>query len=431
MILQDNPNYINAKVANILEIDLNVTGITILRRLKRPGASLFTMKRGAMSAMPRPSIGKRTKKDSFWTDEIKPEYYFESGLRKVKPYYFEYRTFTKARWYGRTILDVFQREFRDRPSAYYEQAVNHKLITVDGKAVSTDFILGPAQVVCHRIHRHEPPITGSSIKILHKCEGMLVVDKPASVPVHPSGRYRFNTLTEILKTEHGFGHVSIINRLDRLTSGIVLLGLDPDTAQSLHRRMEERAYRKAYICRVIGEFPEGEAICKAPLLAVEHKLGLVAVSSEGKESETKFTRLKYSAELDESIVKAEPLTGRQHQIRVHLLKLGHPIVNDHLYSNQIWARFPPDPETGMRSPGQLREIADELLKTTFFDEVKQQVEEDSHSNDPTANLNSLCPECEVVKDDPDPEQLCIYLHALRYSCDEFNYETNPPNWSDI
>jgi tRNA pseudouridine synthase 9 len=61
----------------------------------------------------------RGQKEPFWTDSIKPEYVVEDGFRRVKPYYFEYRTFAKERWLGRTVLEVFQREFRDRSPEYY------------------------------------------------------------------------------------------------------------------------------------------------------------------------------------------------------------------------------------------------------------------------------------------------------------------------
>ncbi len=378
--------------------------------------ALASMKRGAASEAVVACVKKRTKKDPFWTDSIEPEYFFENDLRKLKPYYFEYRTFAKQRWLGRSLLDVFRSEFRDRPAEYYIQAFKKEMITVDGAPVDAEHIVKNSQVICHKLHRHEPPISAEPIKILHEGNGMLVVCKPASVPVHPSGRYRYNTLIEILRNEHGYKHLSIINRLDRLTSGIVMLGLDSKKAEELHTRMMERDFNKTYVCRVAGEFPsEDELIVEKPLKAIEHKLGLVSVSPDGKEAKTIFKILFFDAKKNESVVEARPVTGRTHQIRVHLQSLGHPIINDHLYNNPIWSKYPSLEEA------DLKEVAEELMKTTFYDEVREWPED--------ADPKSLCPECESKQVDPDPTKLCIYLHAYKYAYDETEFITDLPSWA--
>lgn len=354
-------------------------------------------------------------------------------MRKVKPYYFEYKTFAKQRWYGKTLLDVFQSEFRDRTIAYYEVAMRKGLVMVNDALTDPGYIVKNSDVISHKIHRHEPPITAAPIKILHKTDTMLVVDKPASVPVHPSGRYRFNSLVEILRWDHGFKHISVINRLDRLTSGIVMLGVEQERAVELHTRMQAREYQKTYVCRIIGKFDESMTRCDAPLKAVEHKLGLVNVAVDGKESETTFRLLAYNEELDQSLVEAKPLTGRTHQIRVHLQALGHPIVNDHLYNNPIWSTAEPIQDNPLPyksySEETLRKVADELLKTTFYDEISS--DQPETTMDPVEDVMSLCPECDVVREDPTEERLCIYLHAKKYSCDEFEFEADLPPWTSV
>lgn len=378
------------------------------------------MKRAADGTVVRRAPQRRS--DAFWTDSLKPEYYFEKGLRKIRPYFFEYRTFVKQRWLKRTLFDVFRAEFRDRPPEYYKEAVERGLITVDGAQVGLDHVLRDNQVICHKIHRHEPPISGEPLEILFRSDQMLVVNKPASMPVHPSGRYKFNSLVEILKHEGGFAHVAIVNRLDRLTSGIVVLGVEKNPTVNLHMKMEAGDFRKTYVCRVQGRFP-AEALCQAPLLHVEHKLGLMAVSADGKASETRFTLMEYSAALDQSVVKAEPITGRTHQIRVHLLSLGHPIVNDHLYNNPAWDRVYTQNGATL-SQAALKGVADELMATTFFDEVPD-------LGPAEGDAASLCPECDSPKQDPEPETMCIYLHAYRYACSEFDHQTALPAWAEF
>lgn len=374
--------------------------------------------------------------------QVKPEYYFEGGLRKVRPYYFEYQTYAKERWLGRSILDVFLKEFRDRPARYYQEAIQHKLITLNGQPCDLDTLVGSSDLLAHRLHRHEPPVTAEPIRILHDGEGMLVVDKPASIPAHPSGRYRFNSLVEILRHETGHSHLSIINRLDRLTSGICVLATSPEAAEALHRRMEDRQLQKEYLARVVGHFPE-RAECQEPLYVVEHKLGLVTVDrTRGKPSQTIFERVATNGR--ESIVRCRPLTGRTHQIRVHLRFLGHPIVNDHLYNNRIWQNIEPCPDGDdsgddrdisttaaaaathrYHTEAEIRAIARQLLDETM-------VREGSAFDEALLKGESICPECELDRPDPTPDQLCIYLHASKYSAgDDWSFQTDPPEWSKL
>lgn len=91
---------------------------------------------------------------------------------------------------------------------------------------------------------------------------------------------------------------------------------------------------KEYVCRVHGEFPEGELICEEPILVVSFKIGLCRVDPKGKECRTVFQRLSFNGKT--SVVRCLPLTGRTHQIRVHLQYLGFPILNDPIYGSSVW-----------------------------------------------------------------------------------------------
>lgn len=88
------------------------------------------------------------------------------------------------------------------------------------------------------------------------------------------------------------------------------------------------------MCRVEGEFPEGELICEEPILVVSFKIGLCRVDPKGKECRTVFQRLSFNGKT--SVVRCLPLTGRTHQIRVHLQYLGFPILNDPIYGSSAW-----------------------------------------------------------------------------------------------
>ncbi|EXJ94539.1 pseudouridylate synthase [Capronia coronata CBS 617.96] len=309
-------------------------------------------------------------------------YYHENGLRRVAPYDFTYNTFCKQRWRGRELLDIFGSEFRDRTREYYKDAIEAGKIAVNGepcKDIHT--VVKNGDLISHTLHRHEPPVTAQPIRVIHETDEMIVIDKPAGVPVHPAGRYNYNSVVEIMKAErdHAFKPLPC-NRLDRLTSGVMFIGKTPREAETISEKLRGRTVRKEYVARVKGRFPDGEGWdgdpmrggvvkCEESILQISPILGLNRARASGKSAKTLFRRLAYyphksskSAETtgeqgstgtssgeqvaqpappisgaeDEgySIVHCLPLTGRTHQIRVHLQFLGHPITNDPIYSNR-------------------------------------------------------------------------------------------------
>ncbi|XP_065090800.1 pseudouridylate synthase RPUSD2-like isoform X1 [Ochlerotatus camptorhynchus] len=271
-----------------------------------------------------------------FTDERYHEtsYYIENGLRKVYPYYFTFTTFTKGRWVGEKILDVFAREFRAHPAEEYERCIKAGTLTVNYEKVPTDYRLKHNDLLANIVHRHEVPVTSQPITIVHMDDDIVVVNKPASIPVHPCGRYRHNTVVFILAKEYNLKNLRTIHRLDRLTSGLLLFGRSPKKARQMEHQIRNRQVQKEYICRVEGEFPEGIIECKEPIEVVSYKIGVCKVSPKGKECTTTFQKLGYNG--TSSVVLCKPLTGRMHQIRVHLQYLGYPVVNDPLYNHEVF-----------------------------------------------------------------------------------------------
>lgn len=148
--------------------------------------------------------------------------------------------------------------------------------------------------------------------------------------VHPCGRYRHNTVVFILAKEYNLKNLRTIHRLDRLTSGLLLFGRSPKKARQMEHQIRNRQVQKEYICRVEGEFPDGVIECKEPIEVVSYKIGVCKVSSKGKECTTTFQKLGYNGRT--SVVLCKPLTGRMHQIRVHLQYLGMCRICDKNFS---------------------------------------------------------------------------------------------------
>ncbi|XP_020679006.1 RNA pseudouridine synthase 7-like [Dendrobium catenatum] len=165
------------------------------------------------------------------------DYIFFKGKRYVRPYYFEFISHVKNRWAGKTIVDLFTEEFRGRPYEYYESAVKSGRIQVDDKIVSVSYIVRSTQKISHFVHRHEPPVLAGNVSILHSEPDVITVCKPASIPVHPCGQYRKNTIVGILQAEHGVAPLFPIHRLDRLVSGLLIFARNAGKAEQFRQQV--------------------------------------------------------------------------------------------------------------------------------------------------------------------------------------------------
>ncbi|KAH8902784.1 pseudouridine synthase [Coniochaeta sp. PMI_546] len=396
-------------------------------------------------------------------------YYLENGLRRVAPYHYTYKTWCKQRWRGRQLLEVFVSEFRDRTAAYYKEAMETGLVAVNGKKVGPDYVLKNGDLVSHTIHRHEPPVTAEPIRVLHEDDDLIVIDKPAGVPVHPAGRYSYNSLIEIMKAERGPGFVPFpCNRLDRLTSGIMFVGKNAKSAARLSIQIGERNVRKEYLARVIGKFPDGEVVCDQPVLVISPKLGLNRVRANGKAARTVFKRLAYypppegspdmtvsedatisseqraaggsrpwNGKKGYSIVRCLPVTGRTHQIRVHLQFLGHPIENDPIYANQkVWGfdLGPNDPDATLNSDEDIISRLSRMGKEEVADAVSyhDDMVDDYYKKRAERMSGEVCAVCQTpLYTDPGEQELSLWLHSLRYedAAGDWTYVSPLPSWA--
>jgi len=165
-------------------------------------------------------------------------------------------------------------------------------------------------------------------------EHFVVFDKPTGLLVHPQNRHSPYTLIDELRYQYGKS-ANITHRIDQETSGIVLCAKTKRSEIDIKYLFENRLIQKSYLAIVCGKV-EDKLTIDAPLLTTKHKhtavRNLVVVDHQkGKPSLTTVTPLKYFKDLDMTLVEAKPHTGRQHQIRVHLFHVKHPIVGDPVY----------------------------------------------------------------------------------------------------
>lgn len=167
------------------------------------------------------------------------------------------------------------------------------------------------------------------MKVIHQDERLLVIDKPAGLPVLPDGWEKDAPyLVKMLEAE--FGKTWIVHRLDKVTSGVMIFARTAEAHRDLNLQFENREADKIYHAIVEGEPGWKEKTAKHPLLAdVGRKHRTVVNDKKGKPSETRYRVLKRYPGV--ALVEAKPFTGRTHQVRVHAAALGHPLLGDVLY----------------------------------------------------------------------------------------------------
>lgn len=371
---------------------------------------------------------------------MSPEVYISNGLRYIKPYYSSRKSFVKGRWINRTLIDVLSDEFRTNSKEYYLDSISkgNYTLTRGGElidALSTKIRSGDLLTTVQ--HKHEPPVKEwkaqtpqniDGIDIVFEDEKLLVIDKPSGIPVHPTGQYYQNTLTELFKLHNK--NCFPCYRLDKVTSGLMIMAKDKLTASEIQGMIKAHTMQKHYLARVQGKFPDSEQGFKmeSPIYTVETKRNFPAGLSPSRDAITIFSHIKYFPELNESIVSCKPLTGRTHQIRIHLARLGFPIVNDTIYNPTC--TYYPKLVKFMTSFEEWESIEFENLKIMF----EELIEENKLRREEKFKVGSGCEECgAVTMIDPLPHELEIWLHAWKYvdPTNTFTFETNQPRWAQL
>lgn len=175
-------------------------------------------------------------------------------------------------------------------------------------------------------------------RILYEDERLLVIDKPAGMAVHGGSGLSYGVIEALRASRPDAHFLELVHRLDRETSGCLLIAKKRSELRMLHELLRERAVDKRYLALVQGGWNLGDKRINAPLLKNQLRSGerIVTVNPEGKAADSRFRPLDIFKEA--SLVEVDLGTGRTHQIRVHGAHVGHPLAGDEKYGDEVFNR---------------------------------------------------------------------------------------------
>ncbi len=235
---------------------------------------------------------------------------------------------------GLAFRDLLDALFPHGGAAHWRELLEQgRFRDAAGRVVAGDHVVRAADTYWHVTPGLTEPPVAVSIRLLYEDEDMLVLDKPAPLPMHPCGRFNRHSLQYFLNKIYAPEKPKPAHRLDANVAGLVVFGRRRAMAAALQEAFKSRVMCKRYTALVRGVPEEEQFECALPVSRVPGQGGGRSVDEEGRQALTRF-RLICTLPDGLSLIEAEPVTGRTNQIRLHLQAMGLPIVGDPLYGGQ-------------------------------------------------------------------------------------------------
>lgn len=246
---------------------------------------------------------------------------------------------------GQRIDNFLRNQLKGVPKSMIYRIVRKGEVRVNEKRIKPECKLQPGDEVrippVRIAERDEAPVSAKLDKVaaLNDCiifedDHLLVLNKPSGTAVHGGSGLSFGVIEGLRALRPEARFLELVHRLDRETSGVLLVAKKRSALRALHEQLRMKGMQKDYLALVRGQWQSHCKVVQAPLLKNILQSGerIVRVNAEGKPSETRFKveeRFEHA-----TLVKASPVTGRTHQIRVHALHAGHPIAFDDRYGDR-------------------------------------------------------------------------------------------------
>lgn len=258
---------------------------------------------------------------------------------------------------GQRIDNFLKTQLKGVPKSLIYRILRKGEVRVNKKRIKPEYKLCPGDEVrvppVRVAEKNELPsanlgsIQRLESQILFEDDAMIVLNKPSGMAVHGGSGLSFGVIEGLRALRPDARFLELVHRLDRDTSGVLLVAKKRSALRSLHEQLRVKTMRKQYLALVRGQWQAHVKVVNAPLRKNDLQSGerVVRVSSDGKPSETRFRIARQFAEA--TLVECSPITGRTHQIRVHTQHAGHPIACDDKYGEAAF-------DEKMRSQGLKR-----------------------------------------------------------------------------
>jgi len=243
---------------------------------------------------------------------------------------------------GQRIDNFLRRQLPGVPKGRLYRILRRGEVRVNGGRVRAEYKLKagdevrvpPARINCDVAG---PPPDGAAKlvdRILFEDKRLLVIDKPSGTAVHGGSGISHGVIEILRAARPELRDLSLVHRLDRETSGCLVLAKRRSALRELHEKFRDGLVEKNYLALVIGDWQLGEQLIDAPLLVRHRKNGErhVVVSGAGKPAQTRMRLSRTFGKF--SLLQCQPLSGRTHQIRVHALQAGHAVLGDDRYGDK-------------------------------------------------------------------------------------------------
>lgn len=248
-------------------------------------------------------------------------------------------------------VDTYLARAYGKPRNQVQRWLETGRVEVDGSPVRASFRLTEGQrISCRPLARTQEGILapeGGRLDLLHEDDDLLVIDKPANLVVHPGAGRETGTLAHRLLHHYpeigsvgGPGRPGIVHRLDRGTSGVMVVARSERAYEALSAAFAERRVRKTYLAVVYGPPAPTSGRIEAPIARHPQRRKEMHVSENGRPAATGYRVRAIAPDGGMTLLELALETGRTHQIRVHLKHLGHPIVGDPVYGEARWRGLP-------------------------------------------------------------------------------------------
>lgn len=241
-------------------------------------------------------------------------------------------------------LDVFLSQQLEQTRNQISQLIEQNAVTIDGKPTAKSgqkLKSGQTVAVVFPEAKSTPPQPiDFDVEILYEDDDVLVINKPSSLTVHPAPSVKEPTLVDWLKhkgvalsTLSGEERHGIVHRLDRGTSGVMVVAKNNRAHEALSAQLQDKSMGRFYLAVITPALKDEVTVIDRPIGRSSHNRLKMAITESGKNAKTEFRKLLPSHDETEELIACKLYTGRTHQIRVHLESISRHIIGDHLYGS--------------------------------------------------------------------------------------------------